>query len=132
MTAVHYSDRLRSVCSSDTAVIDCAGARVSAHIRGPATVLVVEGEIDMCNADRLVAAIRRLNQPGTPFVLDLRAVDFMAVSGFRELLAFADECNQAHVGWHVVAGTALRPLLRVFPDHQLPVVGSSGPAAGSG
>lgn len=44
MTAVHYADRLRPVRSSDTTVVDCAGARVSAHIRGPATVLVVEGK----------------------------------------------------------------------------------------
>ncbi len=132
MAAVHYADRLRPVRSSDTAVIDCAGARVSAHIRGPATVLVVEGEIDICNADRLIAAIRRLNLPETPFVLDLRAVDFMAVSGFRELLAFADECNQQRVAWHVVPGSALRPLLKVFADHHLPVVGLEGATAGSG
>ena len=132
MTAVHYADRLRPVRSSDTTVVDCAGARVSAHIRGPATVLVVEGEIDICNADRLIAAIRRLIQPGTPFVLDLRAVDFMAVSGFRELLAFADECNRGHAAWHVVAGSALRPLLKVFADHHLPVVGLTGATAGSG
>lgn len=132
MTAVHYADRLRPVRSTETTVVDCAGARVSAHIRGPATVLMVEGDIDICNADRLIAAIRRLNQPGTPFVLDLRAVDFMAVSGFRELLAFADECNQGRVAWHVVAGSALRPLLKVFADHHLPVVGLTGAAAGSG
>ncbi|MGV0781190.1 STAS domain-containing protein [Mycolicibacterium sp. XJ775] len=132
MTAVHYADRLRPVRSSDTAVVDCAGARVSAHIRGPATVLVVEGEIDICNADRLIAAIRRLIQPGTPFVLDLRAVDFMAISGFRELLAFADECNQKCAAWHVVVGSALRPLLKVFADHHLPVVGLTGATAGSG
>lgn len=128
----HYSDRLRPVCPSGTAAIDCAGARVSAHLRGPATVLVVEGEIDICNADRVVAGIRRLNRAGTPFVLDLRAVDFMSVSGFRELLAFADECRQGYAAWHVVAGNAVRPLLRVFADHGLPVVGSTGPAVGCG
>lgn len=133
MTATHYyPDWLRPVRSTDTAVIDCAGARVSAHVRGPATVLVVEGEIDICNSGRLVAAIRRLVHTGTPFVLDLRAVDFMAVSGFRDLMAFTDECHQARVGWHVVAGHALRPLLRVFADHQLPVVGEAGPTASSG
>ncbi|WKG03468.1 STAS domain-containing protein [Mycolicibacterium sp. HK-90] len=132
MTAVHYSGRLRPVRSSDIGVIDCSGARVCAHVRGPATVLVVEGEIDICNSDRLVAAIRRLNRPGIPFVLDLRAVDFMSVSGFRELLAFADECDRTHAAWHVVPGDALRPLLRIFADHRLPVVGTGGPAAGSG
>lgn len=95
-------------------------------------MLVVEGEVDICNAERLVAAVRGLIRPGTPFVLDLRAVDFMAVSGFRELMAFADDCDRAHVGWHVVAGGALRPLLRVFADHHLPIVGGSRPAASSG
>ncbi|CRZ17354.1 STAS domain-containing protein [Mycolicibacterium neworleansense] len=132
MTAVHHPGRLRPVRSPDAGVIDCAGARVSAHIRGPATVLVVEGEVDICNADRLAAAIRRLARPGNPFVLDLRSVDFMAVEGFRVLLAFADECHRAHVSWHVVAGPALRPLLRVFADHHLPVVGAAGLTAGSG
>lgn len=133
MTATrYYPDRLRPVRSTDSAVVDCAGARVSAHARGPATVLVVEGEVDICNAERLVAAVRGLIRPGTPFVLDLRAVDFMAVSGFRELMAFADDCDRAHVGWHVVAGDALRPLLRVFADHHLPIVGGTRPAASSG
>jgi anti-anti-sigma factor len=132
MTAAHYPGRLRPVRSSDAGVIDCAGARVSAHMRGPATVLVVEGEVDFCNSDRLVAAIRRLTRPGIPFVLDLRSVDFMSVKGFRELLAFADECDRTHVVWHVVAGYALRPLLRVFEDHRLPVVGVGGLTAGSG
>ncbi|MED5816410.1 STAS domain-containing protein [Mycolicibacterium sp. 050232] len=133
MAVAHYfPDRLRPVRSTDSAVIDCAGARVSAYVRGPATVLVVEGEIDICNAEQLVAAIRRLTGLDAPFVLDLRAVDFMAVSGFRELLQFAADCDSAHVGWHVVAGEALRPLLRVFADHHLPVVGSTGRAASSG
>ncbi|WP_165618089.1 STAS domain-containing protein [Mycolicibacterium porcinum] len=133
MTVTHsYRDRLRPVRSTDPAFVDCAGAQVSAQVRGPATVLVVEGEIDICNAERLIAAIRSLIQPGTPFVLDLRAVDFMAVSGFRELIAFAEDCNRVHLGWHVVTGDALRPLLRVFADHHLPIVGGAGQAARSG
>ncbi len=65
-------------------------------------------------------------------MLDLRSVDFMSVKGFRELLAFADECDRTHAVWHVVAGYALRPLLRVFEDHRLPVVGVGGLTAGSG
>ncbi len=132
MTLAHYSDRLRPVRSSDTCVIDCAGARVCAYVRGPATVLAVEGEIDICNSDRLIAAIRRLQQPGIAFILDLRAVGFMSVSGFRDLLAFAHECARAHLAWHVVTGDAIRPLLRVIPDHQLPVVGVADPTVGSG
>ncbi|MEV0671453.1 STAS domain-containing protein [Mycobacterium sp. NPDC050441] len=131
MTAAHISGPLRSVPPSCVGIIGCGAARVSAHVRGPATVVVVEGEIDIRNSDALGTAIRRLCPLATPLVLDLRPIAFIGVPGFRELLAFAGECDRAQISWYVVAGDALRPLLRVFADHGLPVVDSSGPARGS-
>jgi hypothetical protein len=35
------------------------------------------------------------------------------------------------MAWHLVAGEALRPLLRVFADHGLPLVDSTGQASSS-
>lgn len=131
MTAAQNSGPLRSVPSSCIGVIDCVGARVSAHVRGPATVVAVEGEVDLCNSDLLAAAIRRLSGSAGSVVLDMRATDFIGVSGFRELLAFAEECERARLGLHVVPGEALAPLLRVFTDHRLPVVDPDLPATDS-
>jgi hypothetical protein len=131
MTAAHISAPLRSVPASCAGIIDCGGARISAHVRGPATVLVVHGDIDVCNSGLVGAAIRRLSPPSAPIVLDLRATDFIGLSGFRELLTFADECDRTKVALHVVPGVALRPLLRVFADHGLPVVDANCPAGDS-
>ena len=131
MTTAHISVPLRSVPASCAGTVDCRGARVSAHVRGPATVLVVHGDIDVCNSGLVGAAIRRLSPPSAQIVLDLRATDFIGLSGFRELLAFADECDRTKVALHVVPGVALRPLLRVFADHGLPVVDANRPATDS-
>jgi anti-sigma B factor antagonist len=50
---------------------------------GPATLLVVRGEVDMDTADQLEGAIERV---GGPLVIDLSRVPFMDSTGLRVLL----------------------------------------------
>jgi anti-sigma B factor antagonist len=50
---------------------------------GPATLLVVRGEVDMDTTDQLEGAIERV---GGPLVIDLSRVPFMDSTGLRVLL----------------------------------------------
>ena len=52
-----------------------------------AAILVVEGELDIASAARLVAAVEGLSREGgEPVVLDLSGVSFVDSSGVRALL----------------------------------------------
>ena len=103
---------------------DFNGARLHVYARSLATVLRVDGEIDASNASHLAQAISRLAKLKTPLILDLSHLDFLSVDGFRALLALNDEHQKARVHCSVVAGTAMRPLLRIVGEHSLPIVGS--------
>ena len=101
--------------------IDCAGARLSVQARSLATVLTVEGEIDASNSARLADAVNHFSRLETPLVVDLSGVGFLGLTGFRALMTFDEERGCAGLLWALVPGTALRPFLRIVPDHQLPV-----------
>ncbi len=104
--------------------IDCLRAGLCVHARSLATVLTVDGEIDATNSDRIAANIRRFVVLRSPLVIDLAKLDFLAVEGFRALLAVERHCRQAGVPMSVVAGTALRAYLRLPEGATLPVASS--------
>lgn len=105
-------------------VVDCAGARLHVYARSIATVLRVDGEIDASNAEYLGAEIRRFAGMKSPLILDFRHLDFLAVDGFRTLLVLNHEHERARLHCSVIPGPALRPLLRLVPNHGLTVVDS--------
>ena len=109
-------------------VIDCAGAQVHVHARSLATVLRIEGEIDVSNADLVAQAIRRFARLKAPLVLDVSQLDFLGSAGLRALLLLNEEHRQAQLHCHVVGGAALKRLTGVATDHGLPIV-DSVPAA---
>lgn len=100
------------------------GARLYVFARSLGTVLRVDGEIDASNADNVAHAIRQFARLKTPLVLDLSHLEFLSTDGFRALLALNHENQRSRVHCSVVAGAALRPLLRIVTEHGLPVVGS--------
>ncbi len=100
------------------------GARLCVDVRSVATVLRIEGEVDICNADVIGDAVRRFMHLGSPYVLDYSHLDFLGVAGFRELLTLQEEHRQAHVPTAIVGGHPLRRLAGLFADHQLPIVDS--------
>jgi anti-anti-sigma factor len=120
MTAL--SDRLGEPRSRY--VIDCAGAQVHVHARRLATVLRIEGEIDVSNADLVAQAIRRFARLKAPLVLDTSQLDFLGIAGLRALLLVSEEHRQARLHCNVVSGAALQRLTGVATDHGLPVVDS--------
>jgi anti-sigma B factor antagonist len=103
---------------------DFNGARLYVFARSLGTVLRVDGEIDASNADNFAHAIRQFARLKTPLVLDLSHLEFLSTDGFRALLALNHENQRSRVHCSVVAGAALRPLLRIVNEHGLPVVGS--------
>jgi anti-anti-sigma factor len=103
---------------------DFNGARLFVYARSLGTVLRVDGEIDASNANDVAQSIRRFARLKTPLILDLSHLDFLSIDGFRALLALNHEHQQARVHCSVVAGAAMRPLLRIINDHGLPVVAS--------
>lgn len=63
-----------------------ANLHVRVDAADAATVLVVEGEIDVATADRLIAAVRELPGAGGAVVMNLEHVGFMDSTGVRALL----------------------------------------------
>ncbi|HJZ62030.1 MAG TPA: STAS domain-containing protein [Miltoncostaeaceae bacterium] len=66
---------------------DTPAFRLEAAPAEGAALLVVEGELDIASAERLVGAVEALSgESGEPVVLDLSGVSFVDSSGVRALL----------------------------------------------
>lgn len=70
-----------------------AGIRVDVTSVEGATILTVDGELDMATADRLVGAVAELPAAHEPLVLDLSGVSFLDSSGMRALLEVSDRAT---------------------------------------
>jgi anti-anti-sigma factor len=68
-----------------------AGIRIDVSSVEGATVVTVDGELDMATADHLVAAAAELPAGHEPLVLDLSNVSFLDSSGMRALLEVSDQ-----------------------------------------
>ncbi len=112
----------RSLLNSE--VFDCGGACVAARTKRLVTVVVVNGEIDMSNADRFAEVLSHLSQQECPLLVDMSEVTFLAGAALRVLLAFGEDRDRAGQPWALVNGGALRPLLRVVPGLEMRVVES--------
>ncbi|OBB97941.1 sulfate transporter [Mycobacterium sp. 852002-40037_SCH5390672] len=99
-------------------------AHLFVYARNLGTVLRVDGEVDASNAHDLTQAIRNFARLKTPLVIDLSHLRFVSVEGFRALLFLNDELRKSRVYCGVVAGAAVRPLLRIVHDNGLPIAGS--------
>lgn len=105
-------------------VIHCEGAQLSVSARGLATIIGIEGAVDASNAICVATEIRQCARLKMPVIIDLRRLGFLGLAGFRELLAFNNECRKARRHCSVVGGIAVRPLLRLVGDHGLTVTDS--------
>jgi anti-anti-sigma factor len=116
---------VRAAAVAGDVMVECHGARVRAHARSRATVAVVSGQIDACNADWLREMLRRCAVVSTALVLDMSGVDFLAVQGLNALLALDDECREAGVEWALIASPAVYRVVGVGGrEDSLPVVSS--------
>lgn len=125
MTAAHRPPRHHPT-HAQTAVIDCRGTRMSAHIDGRLTVLTIKGEVDAANIDTLTRHLRPLVPNGGALIVDLAGLEFLGGAGLRALIALNIECARTDTTWAVIAGHAVDRLLRVADrDGTLPAFGSA-------
>ena len=93
------------------------------------TVVRIEGEIDVCVADRLQELLLRIARVHGPrLLLDLSAVSFMDCAGLRALvltLRYAELC-----GWsmHLIAASAMvqKIITLIGAEDALPIRDQSG------
>jgi anti-anti-sigma factor len=69
------------------------GIRIDVISIEGATLVTVDGELDMATADHLVAAAEELPAGHEPLVLDLSNVSFLDSSGMRALLEVSDRAG---------------------------------------
>jgi anti-anti-sigma factor len=111
-----------SLLGSDDYVIDCKGAWLRPHSQDGATILQIGGEIDAYNTDELGEHAYRYAAAAAALVVDMTAVDFLAVNGLRTMMALADTCHQHGVEWALIASASVRLVLRVGgADSALPM-----------
>jgi anti-sigma B factor antagonist len=110
------------------------GPTLCVRAGGSVAVARIEGEIDVCVADRLQELLLRITQAyGPRLLLDLSAVSFMDCAGLRALvltLRHAELC-----GWsiHLIAASAMvrRIITLTGAEDALPVLDQSGNSSGS-
>ena len=111
---------------SDTAFFDCRGARLKANTDTGLTVISISGEIDASNAEALSRHASELASDSGALIVDLAAVDFIALDGLHALLALNMHCALTGKTWTLITSRAVTRLLRLTDrDRLLPAVGSA-------
>jgi anti-anti-sigma factor len=125
MTAAH-NDIDHASQESGTTFFGCRGARLRAKTDTVLTVISISGEIDAANADELSHRVGELASERAALIVDLAGVDFIALDGLHALFALNMQCARAGTTWAVIAGHAVKRLLRVADhDKLVPAVGSA-------
>lgn len=101
---------------------------------GSGALVRIEGEIDVCVADRLQELLLRITRAHGPrLLLDLSAVSFMDCAGLRALVLTLRHSEQRGWSMHVIAASAMvRKIITLTgAEDALPVRDQSG-NSGSG
>jgi anti-anti-sigma factor len=125
MSVVHTFPKSRVAFDVHAAQIHCHHACLTAEASNRLTVISLTGDVDALNAEPVYEHIRAFVSPGRPLVLDLTGLDFLGVDGIRRLFDLAAACAEADEKLAVIAGHAVRRLLRISDQRGwLPTVGS--------
>ena len=83
------------------------------EVSGPATVITMRGELDICSAAALEACFGELDFASVrEVVLDLTLLDFIDVAGVRAVLALEAACRRSTTPLTIIPGR--RGVHRVF------------------
>ena len=107
---------------------DWGGARATATRTHDALVVSVCGEVDAGNAARLADYLERHAAVAGSLVVDTSAVDFYGASSLAVLHRLDRCCVRGGVGWRLVAGPALRRVMRFCGSTDLPCAEDVGSA----
>ncbi|MDP9166062.1 MAG: STAS domain-containing protein [Actinomycetota bacterium] len=119
MTPIGTCRRYRPDPSSIGIAEQWGRASVTANLE-PAVVISVHGEVDASNAARLADYVERHAAIAGALVVDTSTVDFFGAPALA-VLHRVDRCCAANgVGWRLIAGPALRRVLRASGTTELP------------
>ena len=101
-------------------------ASFSSSLIGSAmVVVVVEGEIDACNARDLAQYTEDVLHAKRRLIVDLRGLTFFGTAGFSALHYMNVTCSRRDVNWVLVPGDEVSRMLRICdPQLGLPVAGT--------
>ncbi|GAB2990445.1 STAS domain-containing protein [Amycolatopsis acidiphila] len=94
---------------------------IQLHVRKEpgATVVSVEGEVDLLTAPRLAAVLtEQADGPAGLLVADLSTVDFFGAAGLEALAQAQRRAVRAGVSFRLVAGPQVRRLLSLLQSEQ--------------
>lgn len=86
----------------------------------PAVVVSVHGEVDASNATRVADYVERHAAIAEALVVDTTAVDFFGAPALAALHRVDRCCAVSGVSWRLVAGPALRRVMRACDSTDLP------------
>ena len=95
-------------------------ARANASVTSNCVIITVEGELDASNTPQLSSYIERHQFVADRLYLDLRGVTFFATAGLAMLYRVKHEREEHGAPWRMLAGPAVRKLLRVCNAGGLP------------
>jgi anti-anti-sigma factor len=111
--------------ASGRPAFESGGAQIRAQYRHLATVVTVNGAIDLKNVDDVSRYSRRFILQEKPFVLDLRGVDFFASQSVTFLEQVDEDCRMAGLEWALVASPIVSRVLRIVNgENMFPVAAS--------
>jgi anti-anti-sigma factor len=89
-----------------------------------AVVITVAGEIDATNSTPLASYIEQRGAVAGRLYLDLRDVTFFATAGLAVLRRLEHQFELIGTRWHLLAGPAVRKVLRICDAGDLPQLDS--------
>ncbi len=105
--------------------VDCDGAQMRALCRQLATVVTVNGDVNIANIDRISDYAKRFVLTEKPFVLDLSGVNSFSVECISLLYSIDEDCHHAGVEWSIIASQPVLRTLRLSGEREtFPTAGS--------
>ncbi len=105
--------------------VDCDGAQMRALCRQLATVVTVNGDVNIANIDRISDYAKRFILTEKPFVLDLSGVNSFTSEGISLLYGIDEDCHHAGVEWSIIASPPVHRTLRLSGEREtFPTAGS--------
>jgi anti-sigma B factor antagonist len=90
-----------------------AGLRIAVEARGDVTAVVLAGELDMAEADRLAGELLHVQlQRPRAILIDLSELNFLDSHGLAVLLDAADQC--AALGCRLLVVRPPEPIMQIF------------------
>ena len=86
----------------------------------PAVVVTIRGDVDASNVNRLAGYLERHVAIAEALVVDAIAVDFFGAPAMAALHAVDRCCAAVGISWRLVAGPAVRRVMRVCDSTDLP------------